>query len=681
MVDLSQYYVPPVDYPEEYLQSGPAEIDGEMIRQGTEEFFQPDGPLKHAELFGGRPYEFRSQQLVMAQKVADALAEGKNLCVEAPTGIGKSFAYLIPALIYARQSPHPVVVSTETINLQEQLIEKDLPFLAQITQLEFRTALAKGRSNYLCLRRLGMLSGDQKDKILPRPSLLLDLEKLQKWASKTADGNRDGFDSANRDDLWSYVCCEGGNCRGKNCAYFNKCFYWRARREWEDADIIVANHALFLTDLKLRGDEGGGLLPAYSAVVIDEAHTLENSAADHLGLLVAQGNMTIFFNRLFNPDNARGLLVRGGEDALELRREITEIRQKITLFFQQIQEYIRPAKESTVRIHQPNLFPDTLSPAISRFRQHLADYVEIQEDKDFKAELASRISWCDDFIDGLSAFLQMGLPGHVYWIDRERNDNLSLHAAPLNVAEILKEVLFLPAFPVVLSSATLTVGGSFDYYRSRVGFCGGEEIQLSSPFRPEQVKLYLAGSMPEPGTEAYEAQLNNAIAHFIQQSGGKAFVLFTSYSQLYRSAEALKAFCYDCGFQLLVQGSGMSRSALLREFKSDITSVLFGADSFWTGVDVPGEALSNVIITKLPFPVPSEPLVAARCEVLERAGKSPFMDYCLPEAVLKFRQGIGRLIRSGSDRGIVVILDRRIVSKQYGKIFRASLPAYPEEWV
>ena len=679
MVDLGDYYIPAGDLPEELRPPEPVPIDGALILRGTRMFFAPTGPLKQAAAFGGRPYEYRAQQGIMAEKTAEALAENHNLCVEAPTGVGKSFAYLVPALLYAHQAPQPVIVSTETINLQEQLIEKDLPLLRKLSGLEFKAALAKGRGNYLCLRRLSMLTGDQRDHFLPLPSLTLEIDRLKRWSETTEDGNRDSLQHRVDNLAWSYVCCEGGNCRGQRCGHYRRCFYWRARLEWEAADIIVANHALFLTDLKIRRQSDASLLPAYSAVVIDEAHTLENNAAEHLGLAISQNGLTGFFNRLFNPDNAKGLLLRGGEEALELRREITEIREKINLFFGVIARSLEETGETILRLREPNLFPDNLTPALGKFRQQLADYIELQEDKDYKAELSSKVAWCDEFIDGITQFLQMGLPDHVYWIERQR-DSINLLAAPLNVAAMLEEQLFRQAFPVILSSATLTVGNRFDYFRSRVGFCEGAELQLDSPFSSEQVRLCIPRQMPEPTQPAYQQALFREIPRFIERTHGKAFVLFTSYQLLRQCADQLKSFFFDQGLQLLIQGEQLSRSAMLKEFKNDIDSVIFGTDSFWTGVDVPGEALSNVIVTKLPFAVPSHPLIAARSERLEAAGKSSFMDYSLPEAVLKFRQGVGRLIRSRADRGIIVILDRRIVSKRYGKIFLDSIPPYPVEY-
>ena len=652
------------------------------IIEATEDFFDPEGPLKYSERHGGRPYEFRPQQEEMAVKIARSLVERFNLCVEAPTGVGKSFAYLIPLIYYSQKSSKPVVVTTETINLQEQLIDKDIPLLRKLTGLNFKAALAKGRSNYLCRRRLGLATGDKRDEYLPLASLVLEMDRIAHWSEKTEDGNRDSIDFRLDPVSWSYVCCEAGNCLGPKCAFFRKCFYWRSRLEWENADIIVANHALFFTDLKMKQEEGleNTLLPEYSAVVIDEAHTLEDNAAEYLGLRLNSVGIISFLNRMFNPDNAKGLLLRGGEEALELRREIAELKGDVNIFFSIFEQYLLEKNDSIRRVLKPGMFPDTLSGKLSAFRKLLASYIDMQEDKDFKTELESQLIRCDAYLDGIARFINMAMPESVYWIE-EGKSGITLQAAPLNVPEILEKILFTKNFPVVLTSATLTVRKSFDYYRGRTGFTNGAELRLDSPFSGSQVTVYIPRNIPEPSHENYQSALLEEIPKFITMTHGKAFVLFTSYQVLRFCADGLTDFFEDKGINLLIQGESLNRSAMLNEFKKDIDSVIFGTDSFWTGVDVPGEALSNVIVTKFPFAVPSHPLIEARCQKLDAERKSSFMEYSLPEAVLKFRQGVGRLIRSRNDRGIIAILDRRVVSKRYGQYFLDSLPNYPVKYL
>lgn len=649
----------------------PAEID---IRPECEAFFAPGGPLKAAAEHGGRPYEFRPQQLDMAGEIAEALRKGENLCIEAPTGVGKSFAYLIPLIYRSRLSGRPALVSTETINLQEQLIDKDIPLLKKLTGIEFKAALAKGRHNYLCRRRFSLLKGEQRDALLPAPGLALDVDRLGRWMERTTDGERDSIDFRLEPETWSLACCDGASCLGPKCEFYRNCFYYRARQAWESADIVVANHALFFTDLGMRAASGaaGSLLPNYGVVLLDEAHTLEDNAADHLGLHLSRFGIVSTLNRLYNQEGARGLLMRKGADP-SLRGAVAESRDEAYGFFTPFENLLRERNESALEIQDPGRFPNRLSAKLEQLHRNLAMFLEEQEDASFRTEVEAQLTRCREFISGIDQFTRKLVPDAVYYAESERS-SVTLHATPLNVADLLSKVLFNQDFPVILCSATLTVRNSFDYYIGRTGFCNGRALLLDSPFGPDQARVYIPRDMPDPKDDGYQDALEEEIPRFVELTQGKAFVLFTSYSSMRRTADDLREYFRGKGWQLLVQGENMTRSGLLREFREDIDSVLFGTDSFWTGVDVPGESLSNVIVTKLPFAVPSHPLIAARMERLERAGLNSFAYYSLPEAVLKFRQGVGRLIRSRSDRGIVVVLDRRVVSKHYGKLFLDSIP-------
>ena len=649
----------------------------EEIIDRCREFFSASGPLMTAD-FGNRKPEERPQQRQMALAIAEALTKGENLCVEAPTGVGKSFAYLVPLIFRSKYCRRPSVISTETINLQEQLIEKDLPMLAKLTGVEFKAALAKGRRNYLCRRRFELLSGDQRDALLPNPSLILDVERLNRQLAKGADGTRDGFGFNMDQSVWNLVCCESGNCLGAKCPYFRNCYYYKARREWEEADIIVANHALFFTDLAMHGaldnaETEGSLLPNYGAVMIDEAHTLENNAAEYLGLHISRAGLVSTLNRLYNPDNARGLLMRPGTGALELRAAAADARDEAYGFFSPYENYLAERKETAAAINHPERFPDRLSPALMMLARLLARRLEDEEDESFSKELSSQLDRCREYIDGLDQFTHRTLKDSVYYAETERS-SVTLHAAPLNVAQILSELLFDQDFPVMLCSATLTVRNRFDYFTGRTGFHGGGTLRLDSPFSPDQAKIYISKQMPDPASSEFIPALVQEIPRYVELTDGKAFVLFTSHHALRSCADSLKTEFMIRGWKLLVQGEELSRYQMLNEFKEDIDSVLFGTDSFWTGVDVPGEALSNVILTRLPFASPGHPLTAARMQRIEEAGKSSFSEYSLPEAVLKFRQGAGRLIRSRSDRGVIVLLDRRVITKSYGRMFLESLP-------
>ena len=647
------------------------------IIEQCEHFFSSAGPLMGAD-FGLRPAEERPQQREMASAIARALVNGENLCVEAPTGVGKSFAYLVPLILRSRYCRRPSVISTETINLQEQLIEKDLPMLAKLTGIEFKAALAKGRRNYLCRRRLELLSGDQRDALLPNPSLILDVERLNEKLARGCDGTKDGFGFNMDHNIWNMVCCESGNCMGPKCTFFRNCYYFKARRQWEEADIIVANHALFFTDLAMHGalehaSTEGSLLPNYGAVMIDEAHTLENNAAEYLGLHLSRSGLISTLNRLYNPDNARGLLMRPGSGALELRASAADARDEAYGFFTPYENYLTERKETALAINRPEIFPDRLSPALLNLARSLERRLEDEEDEAFSTELGSQLARCKEFIDGIDQFTHQTIPDAVYYAESERN-NLTLHAAPLNVAELLAQLLFNQDFPVMLCSATLTVRNKFDYFISRTGFHGGKTLKLDSPFSPDQAKIYVSKQMPDPASSEFIPALIQEIPRYVELTDGKAFVLFTSHHALRSCADSLKTQFLIRGWRLLVQGEELTRYQMLNEFKEDIDSVLFGTDSFWTGVDVPGEALSNVILTRLPFASPGHPLISARMQRIEAAGKSSFSEYSLPEAVLKFRQGAGRLIRSRSDRGVIVLLDRRVITKSYGRMFLEALP-------
>lgn len=651
-----------------------SDIPAQALRPDCEAFFWPGGPLRQAASQGGRPYEFRPQQLEMAGAIADALNNGTNLCIEAPTGVGKSFAYLIPLIYRSLQCGRPALVTTETINLQEQLIEKDIPLLRKLTGIDFRAALAKGRHNYLCRRRFALLTGDRRDELLPAPALALDINRLGRWMERPVDGERDSIDFRMEPGTWNLVCSEGISCLGPKCEFFRNCFYYKARQAWESADIIVANHALFFTDLGMRAASGsaGALLPNYGAVLIDEAHTLEDNAAEHLGLHLSRLSILATLNRLYNHESARGLLMRGGAPP-ELRGLITETRDEAYGFFAPFENLLHERAESALMLSDPTRFPDRLSPKLEALYHKVAEFIEDEENASFRAEVEAQLTRCREFVTGIDQFTRRTIPDAVYYIESDRS-SVTLQAAPLNVAELLGELLFRQDFPVILCSATLTVRRNFDYFTSRTGFCNGTTLQLDSPFAPDQARIYIPRDMPDPKAEEYADALLREIPRFVEMTEGKAFVLFTSYATMRRTADALRNYFASKGWTLLVQGEEMTRSGLLREFKEDVHSVLFGTDSFWTGVDVPGEALSNVIITKLPFAVPSHPLIAARMAKIKAEGRSDFAEYSLPEAVLKFRQGTGRLIRSSDDRGIIVLLDRRVISKNYGRLFLDSLP-------
>jgi len=652
------------------------------IRNETANFFGKDTPLVNAEKYGGRKYEERLQQKEMATYTAEALINNENLCIEAPTGVGKSFAYLVPAALYSIRKKQPVIISTETINLQEQLINKDIPIIQKLLKISFTACLAKGRGNYLCKRRLELATGEHQGEYLPGNSMMPEIARISNWAQTTSDGSLSNLDFEPSSSTWLCVCCEGINCFGPKCKFVRQCFYWNARKQWEKANLIVANHALFLSDMKMHiaDDEEMGLLPVYSAVIMDEAHQLEANAAKYLGTRISEPGIYNMLNKLFNPANARGLLIRPGEKTVELRQLVTVTFDFVKTFFNSLRDYMSQSKEVEKRVCKPDIVEDIITGQLALLEQKLDEYINEQSDEDYKLELTAQLLRCREYIKAIFEFLMMRAEESVYWIENEDSAltmSVTLNYSPLNIAEILKKNLFIKEPPVILTSATLSVANKLDFYKERTGFDGIEKI-LSSPFNyTGQAKIYISKTIPDPSEETFESELAKHIKNYIKKTHGKAFVLFTSYNLLAAVKKLTADYFKETDIRLLVQGEGVSRSNMIKIFKEDIDSVIFGTTSFWMGVDVPGEALSNVIITKLPFAVPTEPIIEARLEKIQKNGKNAFMEYSLPEAVLKLKQGIGRLIRSKEDKGIIVILDKRIVTKRYGKIFLDSLPPCP----
>jgi ATP-dependent DNA helicase DinG len=693
------------------------------------ELIGPDGSVARA-LPG---FEDRPEQLRMAFAVGEAFNGDRLAVIEAGTGTGKSLAYLVPALLWSLANEERVVVSTNTINLQEQLIRKDLPLLQRATGLEFRAVLVKGRGNYLCRRRLGAA---HREPELFESEHRGELDALVDWAGRSAEGSREELTFVPREAVWEEVRCEADQCARVRCADYAACFFHRARRLAAQADLLVVNHALLLADLALRQQtdnySAAAVLPPFDRIIIDEAHHLEDVATSFFSAQVTRFAYARVLNKLRHPRKLeQGLLPRflhqlGQQlpdsadvlyrdlhgrveqllverqallesSAAELDRigvdlaavagrredEPEELRQRVTAAFA-----ASPAWAATVERVRDLA---NLTGRFARAGQALLKACDALPEKvaDRLASALTDLSGSFLRLEGIAGdlvFFAANEPGTCVWFEivpprsgRGGGPVTRLCTAPLEVAESLKVAVYDRFRTVVMTSATLAVGESFAYLKHRVGLdrCPPQrltELRLPSPFDfARQALLAVPVDIPEPGRPGYPEMLRDLTERAIIAADGRSFVLFTAYAMLRRVHDELAPILAARGYHCLRQGAE-SRHRLLKTFATDPTSVLFATDSFWEGVDVPGRALEQVIIARLPFKVPTEPILEARAEAIERGGGDPFMEYTVPQAVIKFKQGFGRLIRHREDRGVVLILDARVVKKGYGRIFLRSLP-------
>ena len=659
-----------------------AEAEGSLaFRMGK--FFSNGGKLGKA-----KGYESRPGQAKMAERVAEIIEDRKHLVVEAGTGTGKSLAYLVPAAYAAQELGKKAIISTYTIHLQEQLFGKDVPIVQSLVPFEFTAALLKGRQNYLCPHRLKKAQQHQGD--LFATGQAEQLKGLVEWARRTKDGTLSDIDFQVDVAVWAQVCSEAFACTPRHCGGPTGCFYQMARTKVLDANVVILNHAL-LFGLLAGAEENEespseGYLFPNDFLVLDEAHEVEDVAAKALGLEVRLGSLRFLLQRLVHPRTKKGVLTRVGDgNAVKSTLGVLGILEGA---FEEILESAGLGASGQKRVRQPLGVKSELGPRLMDVRAQLLKLAEDAGDGEERNELKDHARRLEASAFGLGEFLKMSREGHAYWVERRlpeegraHRGEMSLHASPVEVAERLEELVFRPDCTTIMTSATLDVGRGLGFFAKRVGAQEAETLLVESPFDYEsQMRVYLPKGMPEPSEgQRFQEALEGWIQRFVGMTKGKAFVLFTSWAMLRKTAEGMAGWFEEQGIRLLVQDKGNSRTRLLKEFKEDRDSVLFGTDSFWQGVDVPGEALSNVILTRLPFSVPDEPLFEARCERIKEKGGEPFRELQLPEAILKFRQGVGRLIRSREDRGQIAVLDGRILSRTYGKSFLKILPECPVE--
>ncbi len=659
----------------------------------TAPLFTHDGPLARAL----PAWEPRPQQARMAADVAAALAEGRHLIIEAGTGVGKSIAYLVPAILWATRhgviadEERRVVVSTHTRALQEQLGRKDLPLLERALApagIEFRFALLMGSENYLCVQRLqqetqqrGLEIGGADDRAL---------EALARYAATATSGLRSEIPFAVSDLLWARLRRDRDICLGPGGPFWDACLYRRDLLRSRDAHVLVVNHALFFLDLAT----GGRILPPHGAVILDEAHRAEEAALAQFGVSVSDRAVARLIDDVLpeGPGSTRGRRGRRRHGAGSLQggagvaAAAAQASAAAETFFDEVRrEALAMAVPRSrggiapIRIRRAGLVEDRLRRPLEDLEAELRDAAREPGDA-AAAQLSSALAGrARDLRDRLDAFLAQRLPDAVYWVDASRGRRAAtvLHAVPVEVAPLLRQRLFDGRRSVILTSATLSAAGSFAHLRRRLGITAADETALGSPYDfRRQALLYLAPDVPDPSTapEEFAAAVIRECRELLRASDGGAFVLFTSYSLLRRAADALEADAALRGLRFFRQEPG-GTPAILEEFRATRRGALFGTMTFWQGVDVPGDALRSVIITRLPFEVPDEPLAEARAELIKSRGGDPFEEESLPAAILTFRQGFGRLIRTRDDRGCVAVLDPRLRTRAYGAAFIESLPS------
>lgn len=654
--------------------------------QEIEQIFAAEGSLSSLKGF-----EYRKPQQEMAVRVAESLENNSHMIIEAPTGVGKSFAYLVPSIIFALREMRKAIISTCTINLQEQLIKKDIPALQQILHYEFKPEILKGRHNYICTKRLN-------NALIKKNNLFVDseqeqLQALYNWIQKGGNGTLQDVPFKVDENVWGQIFAEEGICTSKSCGGENSnCFFQLAKIKLKQADLIILNHYLFFTLFGLYENKSNGFIFANDFAIFDESHQIEQIAAENISPSVSREQLRFWLHKLYNPKSEKGFLL--SKSAQTTIRFVRRLIKETDTFFDEIDSYVslrqqRERAKGVVRIREPFVLNNILDPLLDELTDYLRKMKSQAKTEDEENEISNYARRFSAIKNTLNDFLEQKLEEQVYWIDfsgRSRR-NISLTISPIDMAEFFRHNVWGDDKLSIMTSATLSINKSLNYFQNSIGAENAQTAIMDSTFDyPNQMKVYIPRSMPQPNLKKfedfqdfsdssdYDMQLIENIKHYTLLTNGGALVLFTNIKTLKRIHAEVKSELNENGIDVYAQGEGLSKTKLLNDFKKNHNSVLFGVDSFWMGVDVPGKSLRNVIIIKLPFNVPDHPITEAKIENIEKRGGNPFTEFSLPGAILKFKQGIGRLIRNKTDKGIVVILDSRVITKTYGKYFLNSLP-------
>ncbi|MGL6064190.1 MAG: helicase C-terminal domain-containing protein [Fusobacteriaceae bacterium] len=682
----------------------------ENILIDTTPYFDKEGLI--AQFFP--EFEYRKEQLDMASVIEKGFNEEKKVVVEAGTGTGKTLAYLIPGIEWAVKNKKRIVFSTNTINLQEQLLNKDIPLAKKVLGYDFKYILVKGRGNYLCNRKYhNFVIGEKVDMTDFTIVQKNQYSEIIKWGKFTKDGDKSELNFEVESQIWEIFQSETDTCIGNKCAYREECFFFKARDEKKKADVLITNHHLYFTDLAIRKEIGFStdyaILPEYSSIVFDEAHNIEKVARDYFSCEVSKLSFTKVLNKIENTDKKRkntGVLriveslckeqksFEGMKLIENLRVRQAQLSAAIKSYFNQTIELFTNEKQeiASIRLKKDELsqinYIDSLKFYTSellveyglyqRLGRSLMKIIrELDDDDGTINELVKYLERLDDYISNLKFIDSMEDEGYIYWVEVNRKKGYAKRVAtPLKIDSELQKNLFINMKTIIFTSATIAIGKSFKYFKDSIGLKDEviEEV-ISSPFDYEnKMKVYIPEDFSDPSSKDFSQEVANFLESSLVVSKGRTFVLFTSYKILNYVYYSVREELEKNGIELFIHGTS-PRTQLVELYKNSEKPVLFGTDSFWEGVDIKGEKLSSVIIVKLPFKVPNDPITEAIIESIELQGKNSFMEFQIPEAVIKFKQGIGRLIRSKTDSGNIIILDNRVINKKYGQFFKNAIPS------